>query len=379
MHRIVILGAGVGGSVLANHLAEHLKEEIASGAVGITLLTDNPEHTYKPGFLYVAFGKDEARVFRRPVRELLNPLVTLETETVTGVDTKTRHVHTQSGRRFAFDQLVLATGARVLPQATPGLAERGNWFYTLEGALALRQKIDQIEGGRVVVSVIGIPHMCPVAPLEVTLILEDLLRLRGMREKVEILYTYPINRVHSIPSVAEWAAKEFESRGIRSETFFNADHVDPEKNVLASLEGTEIPFDLLIAIPEHRSASYLEDSGLAKGGWVATDRGTLAVNGQEGIWALGDTTDLPVSKAGSVAHYQAFVLARNVVCTFRGRKPAFQYDGKTMCFIETGLDSATFIEFSYLRPPRPQRPSKMIHWAKLVYNNTYWLNVRGVF
>ena len=277
-----------------------------------------------------------------------------------------------------FDQLVLAKGARVDAGATPGLAEAGDSFYTEAAALQLHAKLRELREGRVVVSVIGVPHMCPVAPLEITFMLDDWLRRRGVRDAVEITYTYPINRTHSIPQVAEWATPELERRGVRLETFFNAEAVDPARKVLTSMEGTELPFDVLIAIPEHRSAPFLEASGLTQSGWVPTMRDTLAVKGQEGIWALGDTTDLPVSKAGSVAHYQAGVIAHNVAARVRGEGPVASYEGKTICFIEAGLERATFLEFDYRRPPALKPPTKLIHWAKLAYNNAYWLTAKGV-
>jgi sulfide:quinone oxidoreductase len=198
-----------------------------------------------------------------------------------------------------------------------------------------------------------------------------------VRDASRLTYTYPINRSHSIPSVAAWATPELEARGIEVETFFNAESVDPDRKVLTSMEGTELPFDLLIAIPEHRSAAFLEASGLTKHGWVPTDRETLAVKGFDGIWALGDTTDLPTSKAGSVAHYQAATVAKNVVAFAHGNDPVARYDGKTICFIEAGLDRATFLEFDYARAPAPKPPTKLVHWAKLAYNRAYWLTARG--
>jgi len=377
MHRIAIIGGGPGGTITANHLAEQLGPEIRRGEVGITLITDQPDQVYKPGFLYLALGLESPEHIRRPVRELVSPHVDVKLERVERVDTDRRQVNTAAGGRYPFDQLIIASGTRLDPAATPGLAEAGDWFYDEQGAQRLHAKLEALEGGRIVVSVIGVPHMCPVAPLEITFMLDDWLRRRGKREAFEITYTYPINRSHSIPEVAAWATPELSARDVRLETFFNAESVDAGEKVLASMEGTELAFDVLIAIPEHRSAAYLEASGLTEAGWVPTDRATLAVKGQEGIWALGDTTDLPVSKAGSVAHYQSSALAKNVVARVRGDAPTARYDGKTICFIEAGLDRATFLEFNYQRPPTVSEPTRTVHWAKLAYNNAYWLTARG--
>lgn len=377
MHRIVIIGGGPGGTITANHLAEHLAHDIRRGDVAIELITDKPEQVYKPGFLYLTFGLESPEHIRRPVRELVSPFVDVRIERVIKVDTEQRQVMVEGGGSHPFDQLVIASGTRLDPSATPGLSEAGDWFYDEAAAQRLHDKLEALEEGRVVVSVIGVPHMCPVAPLEITFMLDQWLTQRGRRDKVELAYTYPINRTHSIASLAEWATPELQKRDVHIETFFNAEAVDVENKVLQSMEGTELPFDILIAIPEHRSAAYLEESGLTEAGWVPTDRNTLAVIGQEGIWALGDTTNLPVSKAGSVAHYQSATLAKNVVARVHGSDPIARYDGKTICFIEAGLDSATFIEFNYARPPQVQPPTKMIHWAKLAYNNAYWLTAKG--
>lgn len=378
MHKIVIIGGGPGGTITANHLAERLEAEIRRGDVSVTLLTDKPDQVYKPGFLYLALGKGEPQALRRPVRELVAPTIGVHIGKVERVDTELRRVMVEKGASHDYDQLIIASGTRLDPEATPGLVEAGDWFYDEASALKLHEKLEALTQGRVVVSVIGVPHMCPVAPLEITFMLDDWLRRRGRRDDVELVYTFPINRIHSIPEVAAWAKPEFAERGVVMETFFNAETVDPEEKVLTSMEGTELQFDVLIAIPEHRSAQYLEASGLTLAGWVPTDRATLAVKGQDGIWALGDTTDLSVSKAGSVAHYQASVVAKNVAARVHGKAPAARYDGKTICFIEAGLDSATFIEFDYVRPPSVQSATKLIHWVKLAYNNAYWLTAKGL-
>ncbi|MBO8141235.1 MAG: FAD-dependent oxidoreductase [Firmicutes bacterium] len=378
MHDIVIAGGGVGGTVVANLLAEELAPEISLGKVRIRLITDRPEHVYKPAFLYLAFGRTAPTAYRRPQRELLHPRVELVVDPVLAVDTSQRRVIGDSGQAYAYSRLVLAPGAQVVPERTPGLAEAGEQFYTEEGAARLYRRLEGFTGGSVVVSVIGVPHMCPVAPLEMIFMLDAFFRQRGRRDQVELIYTYPINRVHSNPAIAEWAAPELESRGIRTETFFNVERIDPQQKVIETLEGTSLPFDLLIGIPEHAAPPFLESSGLTDAGWVPTDRHTLRVKGHEGIYALGDVTDLPVSKAGSVAHYQAATVAANLAAEVRGLPPAARYQGKTFCFIETGTDQATFVEFDYDHPPRPVRPSRWIHWAKMAYNQSYWLTARGV-
>lgn len=378
MDDVVIVGGGVGGTVTANLLAEELASEIADGKVRIRLITDRPEHVYKPAFLYLAFGRTAPRFYRRSQRDLLHPAVELVVDPVERVDAAQRRVTTASGRSYSYTHLVLAAGSKVVPERTPGLAEAGEQFYTEEGALKLYRRLKNFESGTIVVSVIGVPHMCPVAPLEMAFMLDAFFRERGRRDQVEIVYTYPINRVHSNPAIAAWAAPVLEQRGIRTETFFNVERIDPEKKIIETMEGTTLPFDLLIGIPEHEAPAFLEASGLTDAGWVPTDRHTLEVKGQENMYAVGDVTDLPVSKAGSVAHYQASVVAANLAARIRGLPATARYDGKTFCFIETGTDEATYVEFDYDHPPQPVQASRWIHWAKMGYNQAYWLTARGV-
>lgn len=378
MDDVVIVGGGVGGTVTANLLAEELAPDIAAGKVRIRLISDRAEHVYKPAFLYVAFGRTAPRAYRRPQRELLHPAVELLVDPVHRVDTGQRRVAGESGRSYPYTYLVLAAGSRVVPEKTPGLAEAGEQFYTEEGALRLYRRLEDFTGGTVVVSVIGVPHMCPVAPLEMAFMLDAFFRERGRRDQVELIYTYPINRVHSNPAIAEWAAPQLEARNIRTETFFNVERVDPRQKIIETMEGTTLPFDLLIGIPEHTAPPFLEASGLAEDGWVPADRHTLQVKGHDNVYALGDATNLAVSKAGSVAHYQASTVAANVAARIRGLPAAARYGGKTFCFIETGNDEATYVEFDYDHPPRPVRASRWIHWAKLAYNQSYWMTARGV-
>ncbi|MEJ2292538.1 MAG: FAD-dependent oxidoreductase [Deinococcales bacterium] len=183
MHRIVIIGGGPGGTITANHLAEGLAGEIRAGKVEVTLLTD--QQVYKPGFLYLAFGLEAPEHIRRPVRDLVSPYVDVRVERVTKVDTEQRQVMVEGGGSHPFDQLVLASGTRLDPAATPGLAEAGDWFYDEAAAQRLHDKLEALEKGRIVVSVIGVPHMCPVAPLEITFMLDQWLQQRGRRDKVE--------------------------------------------------------------------------------------------------------------------------------------------------------------------------------------------------
>jgi len=376
--QLVVVGAGTGGLMVSNHVARALASEIERGEVSVTLIGERDEYLYQPGLLYVAFDLMRPRDLVRRVSELIVPGVRFVRDRVERVDAAANTVLTQSGQRLAYDYLVLATGSELNLAEVPGLAEGAHWFYTLEGAIRMREALSQFQGGRLVMA-LGLPHKCPVAPLEFTFMFDEWARQKGIREKTEIVYTFPINRAHSIPNVAVWAEAEFARRSIQLETFFNLESVDPTKREVTSLEGTSFHYDLLVAIPPHKGDALGEASGLAEGGgWLKTDRHRLNVDGHSNIFAVGDATNLPVSKAGSVAHFQAEALGENLVHLLTGSAAAHQYDGKAFCFIEAGLNRATYITFDYQTPPVLTPPTQAVHWFKQAYNRIHWLNLKGI-
>ncbi|MFP4625378.1 MAG: NAD(P)/FAD-dependent oxidoreductase [Natronomonas sp.] len=376
--QIVIVGGGTGGTVLANRLAEKLAPELDSGDVAVTMVTDDEDHVYKPTFLYVPFGKKTTADARRPVAELVDRRVDITYDRVTEIDTDARSLALESGDDLGYDYLTLAMGATLAPEETPGLVEGGHHFYGPDGAEALRDAMAEFTGGHLVLSVIGVPHMCPAAPVEFTLMADDWFRKRGIRDDVEITYTYPIQRTHGIRSIAEWTDERFAERDIDAETFFNAEEVDPDTGVVHSMEGKELDYDLLVAIPPHAGNDLVSEAGLGDNGWVDVDRHTLEATEAENVYAVGDVADVPTSKAGSVAHYEAGVVADRLASQVRGQVPMATYDGKTVCFIEAGMDEATYVEFGYGDEPTVRPESKPVHWAKLGYNESYWLTARGL-
>ena len=375
---VLVVGGGTGGSVLANRLAERLDDEIDAGDVRVTVVNDGDHQYYKPTYLYVPFGKKTVEDARRPLDELLHRRIHRVNDRVTAVDTDARAVELAGGETLGYDHLVLATGASVVPEEVPGLAEGGHHFYGPDGARQLRDALAEFEEGHLVLSVVGVPHMCPAAPVEFVLMVDDWLRQRGLREDIEITYTYPIQRAHGIQSIADWATSLFEERDINLETFFNAETVDPERQVVETLEGSELAYDLLVGIPPHAGSDLVTEAGLGESGWVDVDRATLEATAAEDVYAIGDVADVPTSKAGSVAHYEAGTVADRIASRVRGQRPTATYDGKTICFIEAGMDEATFVEFGYGDEPTVRAPSQAIHWAKLGYNESYWLTARGL-
>lgn len=374
---ILIVGGGLSGTIVANGLCRQLGGELRSGAVTLSMLGTSDTHMYQPGLLYLPFGRiREAELFREQ-KKVLDKRVNFFLDPAKHIDVEKNQVTTQSGRVVCYDYLVLATGSRIMPQNIPGMAEGGHWFYDLDGARKLREALAAFEGGKIVVNV-NAPHKCPVAPLEVTFMLYDFLKGRGLWEKTEITYTYPIGRLHALEPVAHWAKPEFDRIGVRYETFFNTESVDPAAKTITSMEGVSLPYDLLITIPPHQGAQVIEESGLGKGGWVPTNTKTLHREGSTNVFAVGDTTNIPISKAGSTAHFEADTLIDNLTSLIQEGRWARDYDGKVFCFVETGLNTGTYVWFNYTTPPNPGPPSQMIHWFKLAYNRLYWLSARGL-
>ncbi len=380
MNRILILGGGVGGTLTANLLARRLRRGLSAGTVTITVVDATGEHTYQPGFMYIAMGGERAANLHRPERGLLDKRVTLVVGTISRVDEETRIVELVSGERLAWDHLVLATGSRIVPEEIEHFSTEAHHFYSAEAAADLRAALDRFSGGRIVIGIAGMPYKCPPAPLEVSFLIDTELRERGLRDKTTIDFCSPIGRAFTIESVSDMATPILAERGIELHTFFNVETIDAERKVVLSLEGEELPYDLLILVPPHKGQQFLIDSGLAPapGGWLPTDRETLNVGGRPHVYALGDATDLPLSKAGSTAHFEAPVVAERVAAAVEGREPSgrhSEYHGKVMCFFEIGDGKGTLLQFDYAHPPQPPTPNRLWHLGKIVFNKTYWHTV----
>jgi len=375
--RILIIGGGTGGTILANNLARRLAGEIRAGKVRLTLLSASDKHMYQPGLLYVAFGQMTPDQLYRDEASLLESSVDFRVDPVTEFHLDRNEVRTKSGKIHEYDILAIATGARIIPQEVPGMNEGAEHFYTEEGAVRLHKRLMEFQGGTVAM-VVSIPHKCPVAPVEAMFMLHDFFKARGIRDKVKLQYNYPVNHVHATANVARWAKPEFDKAGIEYETLFNVKEVDPVKKIVYSEEGTECKYDLLIAIPPHRGMETVEENKLGQGGWIPTDRFKLTMNGHDNVYVIGDATNIPVSKTGSAAHFEAEVVAENIASVIKTGVPVREYDGKVYCFIEAGYDRATYNAFDYVNLPDLKPPSKSIQWFKVAYNQMYWTTVRGL-
>jgi len=375
--KILIVGGGMGGTILANNLARRLTNELKTGKAKITMLSASEKHMYQPGLLYLAVGRITPDELYRDQASLLEPGIDFHVDPVEEFMLDNNQVKTKSGKTFDYDIMVIATGSRMFPEGIPGMVEGAETFYTEETALKMFKTLKDFEGGKVVITV-GVPHKCPMAPLEITFMLHDYFKDRGMLDKVQLHYTYPIGRVHALENVAKWAAPEMEKLGIKYETFFNIKEVDAKKKVLKSEEGVDIDYDLLITIPTHKGMEVVEKNGLGQNGWIPTNKTTLNMEGRDNVFVVGDTTNIPISKAGSTAHFEADTLGENIAAIVKMGTPVREYDGKVFCFIEAGKDRATYAMFNYQNPPDPKAPTKAVHWFKMAYNKLYWISARGL-
>ncbi len=372
MKKVVILGGGVGGTIVANLLAKKLRPDEAE----ITVVDKTGKHVYQPGFVYIAFEHQEPKKLVRDERKLLRKRVKLVLGEAVKIDADGRKVHLADGQVLDYDRLVVALGARLTPDDLPGYNETAHHFYSAEGSVKLHQALERFQGGKVVVTVASVPYKCPPAPSEAACQLDYYFTKRGIRDKVDIHFLSPLSRVFPLEPVNPVVEEVFAKHHIRSTIFFNTESIDAEKKTVNSIEGESVPFDLLIMVPPHRGAKVVEDSGLGdRGGWLPTDKFTLRTKAHADIFALGDCTDVPVSKSGAAAHFQAKVVAESIVADLRGETATAKYDGHVMCYCDAGYHKGISMSFDYEHPPVPP-PLGLKDWmGKRFLNRVYWLVV----
>lgn len=372
---IVVLGGGVGGTLTANLLAKKLPR----GAARIRLVDATGVHVYQPGFLYVALGQANGRYLAKDLRSLLRDDVDLVIDRVAKIDHAAQKVELEREGALAYDHLVIATGSHLDYDAVPGLREGSHGFYSLTEAERLREALRTFTGGTILIGVAGMPYKCPPAPVEFALLLDEYLRKRRVRDVTTIKFLSPLNRAFTIESASKLVAPIFDARGIELHTFVNVETVDPAAKTVTSLEGETFDYDLAVLIPPHKGADVVAATGLAeRGGWLPVDRHTLRVDGAAHVFAIGDATNLPISKSGSTAHFEAPVVVEQIVAEVEHRAPEpkkARYGGKVTCFLETGGRKATVLVFDYDNPPKPPKPSYLWHAAKWLFNRAYWFTV----
>ncbi len=392
VQRILILGGGTGGTMIANRLARRFRRELERGEVALSVVDRDDRHLYQPGLLFLPFGLVEPEALVRPRARQLDPSVAFVDADVARVDPDADRVLLADGTALPYDALVVATGTRLVPEETEGLLGEG-WretifdFYTLEGATALRDALAEWPGGRLVINPVDMPIKCPVAPLEFAFLADWFFTRRGIRDRVEISYVTPLDAAFTKPIAAGALGHLLERKGIRLVTEFATGQVDGSAGRLTSWDDRTVDFDLLVTIPPHGGAELVGRSeGLGDDlGFVLTDPHTLQARRSPNIFALGDATNLPASKAGSVAHFQAEVLEENLARFLAGAAPAPAFDGHANCFVETGFGKALLIDFNYEVEPLPGRyplpvvgplrlleETRLNHLGKRAFEWIYW-------
>lgn len=383
---IVVIGGGTGGTSVANRLRRRLPVDEAV----ITVVDQDDRHVYQPGLLFVPFGRSTAPDLVRSRRAQLRHGVHLELGEVREVGLDPRIVHLADGTELPYDVLVIASGARLMPEETegltgPGWQERVFTFYDLAGASALAGALAHFDGGRLVIDVADLPIKCPVAPLELAFLADWFFQARHLRDDVEIVYATPLDAAFTRPVAAETLGGLLERKGIELVTDFTLGSVDGEAGTLTSYDDRTLEFDLAVVVPLHGGAAFVERTpGLGDElGFVRVDPHTLRSTVSERIFAVGDATAIPASKAGSVAHYQGEVVVENVCRAIVGEPPAASFDGHTTCFIESGFGKALLIDFDYDTEPLPGHypgrfglpllhESRLNHAGKQLFEPVYW-------
>jgi sulfide:quinone oxidoreductase len=386
MKNLIILGAGTGGTMVANRMSRALPP-----GWSITVVDPADKHLYQPGLLFLPFGAHDEAKLEKPRRATLSRHVQWVRDGVQEIATGEKRVVLAGGSRLPYDLLVIATGCQPHPEETEGLLG-AHWrdtvheFYTLEGALALRSALERFEGGRLVVNIVEMPIKCPVAPIEFIFLADEYFTRRGLRDRVELVFSTPLDGCFTKPVAAAALRHLLDEKGILVDPLFNAGELDGEARVLRSWDGREQTYDLLVTGPTHRGAAFLGTSGLGNElDFVPTERHTLRAKGHDDLFVLGDATDLPSSKAGSVAHFQSEVVVENLRRAIAGRSLAEEFDGHANCFIESGFGKALLIDFNYDIEPLPGRyplpwlgpmtllgESRINHWGKLGFRPLYW-------
>ncbi len=372
MKTIAIVGGGSGGVSTANHLAYKLREQVKVGEVKIVLVEGSQSHYYQPGFLEIPFDLMTPSSTYKPVSRMLADGIMLVPEFATALDLKNRVVRTDR-QSINYDFLVIATGARYDYDSIPGLKQGTNNFYSLDSAVEFKKKLNSFKSGRIVVGVSSMPYKCTPAPLEAVFMLNDYFTWRGIRDKVEIQYVYPMPMAFPDPGISDIALKMFDEKRIKSNLGFQIKVVDVAKKELVSQKDDRIAYDLALIVPPHRGNRLLESTGAAdQMGWVQVDGYTLNVKGYENAYAIGDATNLQVSKAGSVADAEAIVVSDRIAQSVLGEDPVATYDGSGGALMLTGMGKASMITSSYTQKPVFMPESYSFYWLKLIYNNVYW-------
>jgi sulfide:quinone oxidoreductase len=387
MKKLIIIGSGTGGTIMANRLRKSL--DIAEWE--ITVIDKEKVHYYQPGFLFIPFGFYKKEDVIKPKYDFIPAGVNIVFSDVDRINGEKSEVVLKDGVVLKYDYLIIATGARIVPEETPGLKD-GLWyrnifdFYTIDGAVALGNFFKTWDGGDLVINIAEMPIKCPVAPLEFVMFADAFFTERGMRDKVKIKFVTPLSGAFTRPRASEILGNMLDNKNIEIIPDFSIAEVDNSKKVIRDFADNEVSFGCLVTIPVHMGDEMIERSGLGDDlSFIPTDKNTLQSKAFDNIFVLGDASDIPTSKAGSVVHFSSDVLHENIICAIEDRPFTAKYDGHSNCYIETGHCKGALIDFNYETEPLPGyfpfpgigpfgllKETRINHYGKLLFRWIYW-------
>jgi sulfide:quinone oxidoreductase len=394
MREMLILGGGTAGTIMANKLASAL----SAGDWRITVVDGTEEHYYQPGFLFVPFGIYRMSDIVKPRRQFLPGRINFILSGIDRIDAEKKTVMLANGEPLRYDCLIIATGTDIHPEQIEGLVDE-EWgrskfdFYTPSGADKLGQFFKGWQGGKLVVSIAEMPIKCPVAPLEFLFLADEYFTRRGIRDKVDLHLVTPLSGAFTKPTCNRVIGDFLVRKGITVTPDFDIARVDSQEKKIVAWDETEVSYDVLVSVPTNMGDACIARSGLGNElNFVPTNKHTLEADGLPGVFVLGDASNLPTSKAGSVAHFQSEILFENIMEHIQGRPAAASFDGHANCFIESGFGKGLLIDFNYDTEPLPGEfplpgigPFKLLgesrinHYGKMMFRWVYWnLLLRGV-
>ena len=388
MKRLVVLGGGTAGTMVVSKLAKKLDPKQWS----ITIVDQNNEHLYQPGLLLLPFGVYERNDLIKTRTQFFPPQVNFMRGEIDRVEPDANRVLLADGKVLDYDYLVMATGTTPRPDQTPGMDDPAIWhksvfdFYTLDGSVGLRDALQKFQGGKLVIHITEMPIKCPVAMLEFAFLVDAYFEKRGIRDKVDITYVTPLEGAFTKPVSSAKLGGMLEARKIKLEPDFVIEQIDPDEKKLISMDEREVPFDLLVTVPLNMGADYVSRSGMGDDlNYVAVDKETFLSKKWKNVFAVGDGSDIPASKAGSVAHFAIDLFSENFVDYVQGKPMHHKFDGHANCFIESGHGKGLLIDFNYTTEPLTGmfplpvvgpmsllKESRLNHMGKLAFRWIYW-------
>ena len=387
MKKLLILGAGTAGTMMLNKLYNALDKNEWQ----ITIVDQHETHYYQPGFLFIPFGIYSRNDVIKPKRDFFPSGVNAISAQIDKVEPENNRVLLNNNQVLSYDLLLIATGSKISPEETEGMKDK-LWhknifdFYTIEGACALKNFFKHWEGGKLVLNITEMPIKCPVAPLEFVFLADSYFTEKGIRDKVDIHFVTPLPGAFTKPKASAILGDFLDKKNIRLTTDFSIGRVDNDAKKIISWDEQEVPFDVLVTIPTNKGDDYIKRSGMGDElNFIPTDKHSLRSEKYENIFVIGDTTNLPSSKAGSVAHFQSEILFENMLSFMEGREPKEKFDGHANCFIESGFGKGILIDFNYETEPLPGKfplpgigpfslleETKMNHYGKVMFRWMYW-------